>query len=153
MRKTGNRLNGAKVIIFFLVACTRLYKPLCRLVGWSVGRSVAEGSEHATYGDWPCFISLFFHFTLFQYFISSTNSSPPFFQYSISSIISSLPLSPRLLYFFTQLSVFAALGWLGKSIKKLNQKFLGKFPLSDVVSIRTFLSKILSRAFYSFSQS
>ena len=35
----------------FLVACTRLYKPLCR----SVGRSVAECSEHATYGDWPCF--------------------------------------------------------------------------------------------------
>ena len=28
----------------FLVACTRLYKPLCR----PVGRSVAVGSEHAT---------------------------------------------------------------------------------------------------------
>ena len=39
----------------FLVACTRLYKPLCWPVGLSVGRSVAEGSEHATYGDWPCF--------------------------------------------------------------------------------------------------
>ena len=25
----------------FLVACTRLYKPLCWLVGWLVGRSVA----------------------------------------------------------------------------------------------------------------
>ena len=29
---------------FFLVACTRLYKPLC----WSVGPSVAVSSEHAT---------------------------------------------------------------------------------------------------------
>ena len=27
------------------------------LVGWSVGLSVAEGSEHATYGDRPCFFS------------------------------------------------------------------------------------------------
>ena len=34
----------------FLVACTRLYQPLCRLVGLSV----AEDSEHATYGDLPC---------------------------------------------------------------------------------------------------
>ena len=33
----------------FLVACTRLYKPLSRLVGQSVGPSVAEDSEHATW--------------------------------------------------------------------------------------------------------
>ena len=48
----------------FLVACTRLYKPLCRSVGQSVGRSVrrsvgpsvAASSEHATYGDRPFLI-------------------------------------------------------------------------------------------------
>ena len=34
----------------------RLYKPLCQSVGLSVGWSVAVGSEHATYGDWPCFL-------------------------------------------------------------------------------------------------
>ena len=47
-----------------LVARTRLYKPLCWLVGWSVGLSVcqsidwsvAEDSEHATYGNRPCLI-------------------------------------------------------------------------------------------------
>ena len=38
----------------FLVACTRLYNPLCPSVGWSICLSVAEDSEHATYGDWPC---------------------------------------------------------------------------------------------------
>ena len=45
----------------FLVACTRLYEPLCRSVGPSVRRSVgpsvrrsiADCSEHATYGDRP----------------------------------------------------------------------------------------------------
>ena len=53
-------------MLTFLVACTRVYKPLCwsvcrlvgpsvgRLVCWSVGRSVAECLEHATYGDRPC---------------------------------------------------------------------------------------------------
>ena len=48
-----------------LVVCTRLYKPLCwsisRSVCWSVGPSVcpsvAVSSEHATYGDQPCFLS------------------------------------------------------------------------------------------------
>ena len=41
----------------FLVACTRLYKPLCRSVRWSVGWSVGRSlfTKHATYGDWPCF--------------------------------------------------------------------------------------------------
>ena len=34
----------------FLVACTRLYK----LLGPSIGPSVADFSEHATYGDRPC---------------------------------------------------------------------------------------------------
>ena len=29
-----------KFLLAFLVACTRLYKSLCRSVGWSVGRSV-----------------------------------------------------------------------------------------------------------------
>ena len=38
----------------FLVACTQLYKLLCLSVGRSVGMSVAEDSEHATYGNWPC---------------------------------------------------------------------------------------------------
>ena len=50
---------------WFLVACTPLYKPLCRsvrrLVGLSFGLSVADCSEHATYGDWPCFLSYLFH--------------------------------------------------------------------------------------------
>ena len=32
----------------FLVACTRLYKPLSRWVGLF--------TKHATYGDWPCFL-------------------------------------------------------------------------------------------------
>ena len=27
--------------------------------GQSVGWSVAEDSEHATYGDWPCYVSLY----------------------------------------------------------------------------------------------
>ena len=39
----------------FLVACKQLYKPLCWSVGPLVGPSVAGSSEHATYGDWPCF--------------------------------------------------------------------------------------------------
>ena len=42
-----------------LVACTRLYKPLCWSVRvsvcLSVCPSVAEGSEQATYGDRPCY--------------------------------------------------------------------------------------------------
>ena len=44
----------------FLVACTRLYKPLCRSVRRSVRRSVGPSVRrslfmtHATYGDWPC---------------------------------------------------------------------------------------------------
>ena len=46
----------------FLVASKRLYKPRCRSVGrssvrLSVHRSVADCSEHATYGDRP------YHFT------------------------------------------------------------------------------------------
>ena len=63
-------------MICFLVACRQPYKPLsvgpsvgqsigwsiCWLVGPSVGRSVslsvAEGSEHATYGNRPCFITI-----------------------------------------------------------------------------------------------
>jgi len=32
-------------MIYFLVACTRLYKPLCRSVGRSVGRSVRRCSR------------------------------------------------------------------------------------------------------------
>ena len=42
----------------YRVACTQLYKLLCRSFRWSVHPSVhpsvAEGSEHVTYGDWPC---------------------------------------------------------------------------------------------------
>ena len=41
--------------ILFLVACTRLYKPLCWSFGPSVGPLVADCSERATYGDRPCF--------------------------------------------------------------------------------------------------
>ena len=43
-------------ILLVLVACTRLYKPLCRSVGRLVGRSVGRSlfRKHATYGDWPC---------------------------------------------------------------------------------------------------
>ena len=52
------KVTSKGVTKFLLVACTRLYKPLCRSVGRSVGRSVcrsdAECSEHATYGDRPC---------------------------------------------------------------------------------------------------
>ena len=43
--------------LFFLVACTQLYKPLCRLVHQSVGPSVhrkLDCLEHATYGGRPC---------------------------------------------------------------------------------------------------
>ena len=40
----------------FLVACTRLYNPLCPSVGWSVGRSVGRS-----------------HFTFFYDFISLTS--------------------------------------------------------------------------------
>ena len=46
-----------KLIYFFplfLVACPRLFKPLCRLVGRSVGLSVAVCEAHATYGYLPC---------------------------------------------------------------------------------------------------
>ena len=38
----------------FLVACMRLYKLLCWSVCLFVCLSVAEGSEHATYGNRPC---------------------------------------------------------------------------------------------------
>ena len=52
--------NRRSYCTFFLVACTRLYKPLCPSVGLSVGlsvgRSVAVGLEHATYGDRPCLL-------------------------------------------------------------------------------------------------
>ena len=46
----------------FLVTCTRLCQPLCRSVGRSVGQSAGPSktnySEHATYGDWPCYLFL-----------------------------------------------------------------------------------------------
>ena len=42
----------------FLAACEQNYKQLCWLVGLlvrqSVSRSVADYSEQATYGVWPC---------------------------------------------------------------------------------------------------
>ena len=41
-------------IFHFFNACTRLYQPLCRSVGPSVGPSVADREEHETFGDWPC---------------------------------------------------------------------------------------------------
>ena len=34
-------------------------------VRWSVGLSVADNSEHATYGDWPCFTIKYAIFILF----------------------------------------------------------------------------------------
>ena len=42
--------------IFFLVACTQLYKPLCWSVSPLVRRLVGRSlfTTHATYGDWPC---------------------------------------------------------------------------------------------------
>ena len=47
---------------FFLVACTQPNKPLCwsvdPLVQWSVGPSVADCSENATYRNWPCLNSV-----------------------------------------------------------------------------------------------
>ena len=36
----------SKIVTLFLVACTRLYTPLCRSVGWSVGRSVGRSVTH-----------------------------------------------------------------------------------------------------------
>ena len=49
---------GCRASRRFLVACTRLYKPLCRSVDRSVGPSVGpsetDRSEHATSGDRPC---------------------------------------------------------------------------------------------------
>ena len=42
--------------MLFLAACRRLYKPLCRSIGWSVRRSETDCTEHATYGDRPCFL-------------------------------------------------------------------------------------------------
>ena len=39
MRPTDEQLDN-HIPSYFLVACTRLYKPLCRLVSWSVGRFV-----------------------------------------------------------------------------------------------------------------
>ena len=44
---------------YVLVARTRLYKPLCRLVGRSVGQSETDCSEYATYGNQPCFTRFF----------------------------------------------------------------------------------------------
>ena len=44
-------------IVQFLVACTRLYKPL--LVGQSVGRSVRPSETDCSDGDWPCFLQYF----------------------------------------------------------------------------------------------
>ena len=53
-RKISQQLSIQYIIASsFLVACMRLYKPLC----WSVRPSVADSSEHATYGDQPCFFS------------------------------------------------------------------------------------------------
>ena len=43
-----------RAITLFLVACMRLYKPLCWSVCLLVNPSVAVSSEHATYGHWPC---------------------------------------------------------------------------------------------------
>ena len=51
----ANMLDLQTIILVYLVACTRLYKPLCWSVRWLVGPSVAVCSEYATYGDWPCF--------------------------------------------------------------------------------------------------
>ena len=39
---------------YFLVACTRLFTPLCRSVRPSVRPSVAVCEAHATYGDRSC---------------------------------------------------------------------------------------------------
>ena len=53
-----------KLCYSFLVACTRLFKPLCwsvcRSVSRSVGRSTAICKAHTTYGNWPFFFSLWF---------------------------------------------------------------------------------------------
>ena len=52
------------LFLWFLVACTQLYKPLCRSVRWSVRWSVGRSlfTTHATYGDRPClFHSIFLH--------------------------------------------------------------------------------------------
>ena len=48
---TSGGAAPVRVAFNFLVACTRLYKRLRP----SVGPSVAVSSEHATYGDRPCF--------------------------------------------------------------------------------------------------
>ena len=61
----------------FLVACTWLYKPLCPFVGLSFCLSVAGGSEHATYGDWPCSIFSTSFFPLYSFFLSTLPSSLP----------------------------------------------------------------------------
>ena len=39
MQPTDEQLDN-HIPSYFLVACTRLYKPLCQLVSWSVGRLV-----------------------------------------------------------------------------------------------------------------
>ena len=40
MRKAKKIRVFSEILLTFLVACTRLYTPLCPSVGWSVGRSV-----------------------------------------------------------------------------------------------------------------
>ena len=59
-----NNRNGEFFVVIsggqinhFLVACVQLYKPLRWLVSWLVCWLVAGCSEHATYGDRPCFAS------------------------------------------------------------------------------------------------
>ena len=82
--------NGHKWLsnsLQILVACTQLYKLLCRLVGLSVGLSVAEDSEHATYGDWPCSSSSLYSpisFNIFYYhlfFFFHNPLSHPYFSF------------------------------------------------------------------------
>ena len=41
-RNIHTELERQTTKVSFLVACTRLYKSLCRSVGWSVGRSVGR---------------------------------------------------------------------------------------------------------------
>ena len=99
------QIHPVATCTIFLVACTRLYNPLCPSVGWSVGLSVCRS-----------------HFTFFYDFISLTSRllpkwssdlkygpCPPArdFGSRVSSLVSFLSLLPLLSLLFSLLSLFS----------------------------------------------
>ena len=104
----------------FLVACTRLYKPLS--VGRSVGLSETDYSEHATYGDRPC--SLFPSLLVTHRHCIRVNATK-----SICSFILFICSSILVIYSFTFIHLLSS-SFLVPSVPSL--------PLRSLVNARCF---------------